>query len=401
MISMADQPQNKRATTKRRRRFTLLAAGTCLLVVAVALLWSRSDSPSAEERLAAIEATRAIPDSENAAILYNRLLENPGAHWPDSGPAFLDSASNMLTRSQPWLERDYPELADGIKERQWLIDGLLAATQLEKCHFRIDIEPYRPTYTPAPLSRVRTMRRWLFLLMRAANNDVAEERTDDAIAKWRCMIQLGRHLQQQCILIEFLVGISSESAGVNQASAFVVEGDPDEHQLHKIASLPAETRNDWDAIQSRIIPVGELQRQEYERSLGLVDRVKYEFGIGAIGRTKGSIYHRVRGSYLRTLMYKRGLHILVALRRYRNEYHRWPKSLDEIRSRASVEILVDPISDGDFVYRLTNDGFTLYSKGENKVDEGGQYKSQSKEGPDDRRIWPPRGRRTKSEAVNK
>ncbi|UCE47457.1 MAG: hypothetical protein JSW47_17900, partial [Phycisphaerales bacterium] len=159
-------------------------------------------------------------------------------------------------------------------------------------------------------------------------------------------------------------------------------------------------RNDWDAILGRIAPVEELGLQEYKRSLGLVDRLKYEFGIGPIGSSKGRIYPIARDGYSRALASKRGLHILVALRRYRNEYHRWPKSLDEIRSRVSAEILVDPINDGDFVYRLTNDGFTLYSKGKNKVDEGGQYNSRSEEGPDDRRIWP-RGRRTKSEAVNK
>jgi hypothetical protein len=358
-------------------------------VVIGLLIWMALSGESLDEKLAAIEAAQAIPDSENAAILYNRLLENPDAHWPDSGPAFLDASGNMLTRSQPWLERDYPELADLIKERQWLIDELLGATQLEKCRFRIDTWPYRPPYTPAPVSRTIEMRGWVYLLTRAANNDVAEGRIDGAISKWRCLIQLGRHLQQQCIFIEFLSGTSYETFGANRASACVLEGDPDEHQLHKIASLPVETRDDWDAILGRIAPVGELQRQEYEKSLGLVDRLKYELGIGAIGSAQDNIYPRAREIYSKALAFKRGLHILVALKRYQRQHHRWPDDLDAIRPRLPAEILVDPINDGDFVYRLTNDGFTLYSMGRNNVDEGGRYKSRSPEGPDDRCIWPP------------
>ena len=395
MTEMANQPRDKRKTAKRRRRFTLLAVTISFLAGAVALIWHRTGLPSVEERLAAIEAARAIPDSENAAIIYSRLLENPDAHWPDGGLAFIDADSDMLTRSQPWLERDYPELADWIKERQWLIDELLVASTLEKCHFPINIEPSRPGL----IRRLRTMRRWQRLLKRAANNDVAEDRIDDAIAKWRCLIQVGGHLQQQWSLIEFVEGSSFESVGANQASAYVMEGDPDEHQLHRIASLPVETRDNWDTFLGRIAPVEELGEKEYKRSLGLVDRLKYEFGIGPIGSAKGRIYPIMREIYSKALASKRGLHILVALKRYQKQYRRWPIDLSEIQPSVSAEILVDPINDGDFVYRLTNDGFTLYSKGENKVDEGGQYKSQSKEGPDDRRIWPPGGRKTQSEGA--
>ncbi|MHC4580500.1 MAG: hypothetical protein ACYS14_03530 [Planctomycetota bacterium] len=400
---MSKRTRDTRNSTDARGsnwRFWFLVGMVPAAVIGL-LIWRAFSGESVAERLAAFEAARAIPDSENAAIIYGRLLDNPDADY--GSLVSPDPESDEWTRRWPWFERDHPELADWIRECQWLIDELLVATQLEKCHFRIDIEPYRPPVAPAPVSRVRTMRRWLFLLKQAANNDVAEGRIDDAISKWRCMIKLGRHLQQQFRLIELLEGIGLETSGATHASAYVVEGDPDEHQLHKIVSLPFETRDDWDAILGRIAPVEELALQEYKKDLGLVDRLKYEFGIGAIGSTKGRVYPIAiaRKNYLKALASRRGLHILIALRRYRNEYHRWPKSLDEIRSRVPAEILVDPINDGDFVYRLTNNGFTLYSKGENKVDEGGKYKSRSEEGPDDRRIWPPIGRKTKSEAANK
>jgi len=378
---MKDKTQDKSKAHRRGRRFALYIIALGLLIAIVAYIWSLSQLPTIEERVAAIETARAIPDSENAAILYEQLFENPNAHWPDRTLTSLDADGWEFTLSRPWLEKDYPELADWIRDHRWLIDELLAASTLEKCHFPINIQPYRPVQ----VDRLRTMRRWVFLLNRAANNDVAEYRIDSSIVKWRCMIRLGRHLQQQCTLIEFLEGIGYEASALHRASDYIVEGNPDEHQLHKIASLPVETRDDWHTIQSRIIPVEELGRAKYKRSLGLVDRLKYEFGIGKIGMMKQTLCHRIHGKYLEMLARKRGLRILIALKRYQKQYHRWPDGLDAIKLRLSPEILVDPINDGEFVYRVTDDGFTLYSKGENTLDEGGQ---REKEGPDDRRIWP-------------
>ena len=208
--------------------------------------------------------------------------------------------------------------------------------------------------------------------------------------------------QQQCRLIEHLEGMSSEAVGVRQASAFVVEGEPDEHQLHRIASLPFETQDEWVAVLGRIAPVEELALQEYKKEMGLVERLKYELGIGQIGSAKYDTYKRMRESYSRKLASKRGLRILIALRRYRKEHHRWPDSLDEIRQRVSAEILVDPSNKGAFVYRLTDDGFTLYSKGENDLDEDGEYKGgRRRDGPDDWLIWPPRGRKTQAGTANR
>ncbi|MHC4425387.1 MAG: hypothetical protein ACYSYV_04725 [Planctomycetota bacterium] len=394
---MAEQTQEKSKAVQRVRKYIWLAVISSILVIAAVLVYPHLNSPGVEERLAAVEAAHAIPDSENAALHYSRLLENPDAVSLDESLGLLDSDSNMLTRGQPWLEKDYPELAAWIEEHRWLIDELLAITQLEKCRFPIDIGPYRP----AEVSRLRTIRSWRFLIMRAANNDVAEGRIDDAIAKWRCLIQMGGHFQQQCTFIEYLEGMSFEAVGMNQAAIFIVEDEPDEHQLHKIASLPFEIQDDWGAILERIAPVAELKLREYKKALGLVDRLKYELGIGLIGSTKGIVPKMIPRMHSRRLACKRGFHILVALRCYRNEHRRWPDGLDEIRPRLSTEILLDPVSKGGFVYRLTDDSFTLYTKGENNIDENGRYQGRSEEAPDDWPIWPPKGRETKGRTANR
>ncbi|GAH19734.1 unnamed protein product, partial [marine sediment metagenome] len=59
------------------------------------------------------------------------------------------------------------------------------------------------------------------------------------------------------------------------------------------------------------------------------------------------------------------------------------------------------------VYKLTEENFTLYSKGKNNIDENGEYNSiwdpnsyEHKVEEDDWLIWPPRGRKSKEESTN-
>ena len=49
--------------------------------------------------------------------------------------------------------------------------------------------------------------------------------------------------------------------------------------------------------------------------------------------------------------------------------------------------MIDPYNECLFVYKATEDGFTLYSKGPNNIDDGGQY---DRDVLDDWPIWPPR-----------
>jgi hypothetical protein len=94
---------------------------------------------------------------------------------------------------------------------------------------------------------------------------------------------------------------------------------------------------------------------------------------------------------------KRGSRIMVALRRYKNANGRWPEGLDDVRALASEEVFIDPVNNSAFVYKLTDDGFTLYSKGKNNIDEDGEYDTvfdpnsfETKVNADDRLFWPPR-----------
>ena len=91
----------------------------------------------------------------------------------------------------------------------------------------------------------------------------------------------------------------------------------------------------------------------------------------------------------RLIATKRACLILTAIRKYRNNFGEWPKTLNDIRSLASETAFVDPINNGAFIYKLTEDGFTLYSMGKNATDDN--------EDSDDMTFWPLR-RKTKPPA---
>jgi hypothetical protein len=108
--------------------------------------------------------------------------------------------------------------------------------------------------------------------------------------------------------------------------------------------------------------------------------------------------YRIHDIYFRVTADNHGSRLMVALKRYENEHGRWPESLYGIKDLVPAEILVDPINGGSFVYKLTEENFTLYSKGKNNIDEGGERSRQS--GADDWLIWPPKTRETKEEKVS-
>jgi hypothetical protein len=102
-------------------------------------------------------------------------------------------------------------------------------------------------------------------------------------------------------------------------------------------------------------------------------------------------YYKIHDIYLRVIADNRGSRVLVALRRYKDKTGQWPERLEDIKTSAPVEIFIDPLSNDSFVYKLTEENFTLYSKGKNNIDENGERREPA----DDWLIWPRKGGKTK------
>jgi len=101
------------------------------------------------------------------------------------------------------------------------------------------------------------------------------------------------------------------------------------------------------------------------------------------------IQHR----HLRTpsITSRRGTWLVYGLRRYHEVHGAWPPTLDAIADFVPAEAFFDPTAGEAFVYTPDGDSFKLYSKGFNRIDEGGRsgYVRALDKSEDDIWLWPP------------
>jgi hypothetical protein len=346
---------------------------------------------NAGRTLAAIDAARAVPDSENAATVYGQLLQDYGETvlpWHRE-----ENNSWDVTLHKPWQSRDYPELAAWLARQNDLLAKLRQACTFEKCWFPLGSLTNLTQIAAQMQSRMPLLtgvRAWAQLLVCAANNDIAEGRVDAAVEKYRCVLQMGRHLCGQPLMIDYLVGIAVEAIGFAGIREFVVENAPTENQLKFLEDAVLQQKDQWRSDFESAAEVEIL----LEKSQGLP--LRFGLWLRRLRSPVADAVKQIEKTARRSQSARQGTVILIALRRFRDKTGRWPQSLEQIKGLVGQEILTDPVNNGSFAYKPTETGFTLYSTGPNKIDDGGV----SGDDKDDRPIWPPPYRMTKKEQSN-
>jgi hypothetical protein len=483
------------ATILPRRRRKWFWAGVGVVVLAV-IVWIFLPSDNEgwrpytfDKELAELQARYAVPDSENAAIIYNQILETWKQKEPNE-PNLPDRWFNLVSRG-PWLGKDQPEIAAYIQYHQDTIEQLLQASRLKQCSFPIIADSF---VLGEQMERISTMRPWAYLLIAAGNNNMAEGGTNEAVEKYLAVLRMSRHLSRQTSAIEMLVGIAIEALGFGGANNFVVWADANEPCLGKLEQAVSEIKHDFNSDLQGFIdsdklmfknmlgglfyevnskgkvrfshdPLARIREQTKEQftdvttddgaifsgywfkilfksytilywfyvpatpeELGrIIDesyekhylmtkpdfdwskekqneltdyifRLKLNLGYLAkeMARINSGVYIRFHDIYLRALSNQRATLLIIALRRYKNTNGRWPEKLDDVALLAPAEIFVDPVNGDSFVYKRTDENFTLYSKGKNNIDEGGEHKNNwpKEDSPDDQLIWPRPAKKT-------
>lgn len=464
-----------------------------------------------DKDIAALQAKYAVPDKENAALVYETLFVEP--LFDGNKPDFFIHATPSA-KSDFWHSKDHPEMAEWLGQNQNAIEMLMQACQKDKCLFPI---AYDPVSLGDTMEYLAPMRRLAYLLISAANNDMGEGRIDAGLEKCLCVVQMGKHLCQQPALVDKLVGFAIEALALRQFNRFVITGDASEKHLVVIEDALADIKYNWssdltgfiecdklmqkgllsmfyeispggktrltrdpyaqirpffkeqlekgeipeDEIenasrrilqqpywQKKLIKTsiifgwfflpstpqkgGEIIDASYERYYAMAkpdyDQQKeprqffvdslfafkpnFQKMIENMAGTMEGVYYNIHEMYLKFTAKKRGCQILIELARYKNKHTNWPRSLDDLKNHAPAEIFVDPLNNSNFIYRLTDDGFTLYSKGKNNIDENGEYNAThgidlhdvrrfSKDiEEDDILIWPPKSRKTEVQDPN-
>ncbi len=224
---------------KGKKRWFWAAAGVVIIALTVWVFLPDDNTGwrpyTFDKELAALEAKRAIPDNENAAIIYNQLLA-------DANNAFEPNLPGMQqTRLEPWLSRDYPQIAQWLKSKESTLVLLMQASQKELCRFPVKAD----FYDAGDLDRLSATRRWAYLLIRSANNDWAENRTEAAMEKYFCILQMAKHIYQQPAMIDSLVAIALESLSTAQLNKFIITGNLTDEQLTQIEKTLIDIKHDW------------------------------------------------------------------------------------------------------------------------------------------------------------
>ena len=365
---------------KKRLRSIAIIITVCIGL----LLLFITQYKTAEQRLAAIDATRTIPDAENAAILYNQLRKD----YNDIDLPFHFVYPSDPARMRPWFSKELPEIAKWYEERQEITARLLQINKYEKCWFPIP-KSKEDFFTTTDL--LRTMRVMAVYLIRLANNDIAENRIDEGLEKYFCAIGICRHTRQQPFTVFFTHGITFESLALTRMRYCILYSDLTEEHLQTIKKAltqsDAEQTHNWE----NMIKVENL----YAKQTPLLDRLKRRLQNRRNQRSTLDLAHEIR---TRVLADRHGNHILILLRKYKDKTGYWPQSLDELQPLADEEIFIDPQNNCSFFYKTTEEDFILYGKGPNKIDEGGRF---HRDGGDDWLIWPPKGYKTQVKNTNK
>ncbi len=353
-------------------------------VVLFGALWliDRRRYHRAGKQLAALEVLRGVPEADNAALRY----EDISRRWPDlpSNPPGVADDAVMLVRTQPWRDSDYPKLAGWLRARQDLLTQLHQATQIPACRVPIwdDLTKTRAW------SLYGNALSWMTALLWAANNDLGEGRIDAALQHWRCLNGLARHLYQQPSLCHRIFAIIVESQAFLSIAPFLVNASEcSDDRLKTVDSLLLPAEDTWKEDAAQIARVEKLLGLKRAGYMPLVERLRRRFRpdpTSAPPGLKGHLEYTARFS-TRRLAQRRGLSILIALRRHRNATGRWPESLNEIRPSLPDEVLTDPRSGSPFAYTLTDQGFTLAAVAPN----AGETQRNVREAIDnDWSIWP-------------
>ena len=125
-------------------------------------------------------------------------------------------------------------------------------------------------------------------------------------------------------------------------------------------------------------------------------KMNIQQSVELLAKINKGVYPGLHDIYLRKLAEQRGTLLIIAMRRYKNTNGHWPESLDDVKTLAPAEAFVDPMNNSYFVYKRTEDNFTLYSKGPNSIDEEGKREEIAwpdvnnvlNKGADDLLIWP-------------
>lgn len=381
------QDEQGSQTTKSKRKisfFLRLSLGILVAIASLALYIKQR--PTIEDELEAINARYAIPDEENAALIYAQLLFDPnltpkkvdlskqpsGAEIEQQSKAVSGIRSRFEQRNvydgplhtKPWHRAKDPKLAQWIDGLEHSLNIIAQGAEIKHC------------FLPAPPNRDTTysyshlipdlLSAYNRILQSSAYLDWGEGCHARLILKAQLQIAIGRHLQAPPFS-GFLSGIQCEKEGLSLLNQTLIHMNLRDYpiSLESLCSDLDDLKNTWDTIHTAITHLestyAKLDRREQFASAlrrldieDLVDLLSYGDHHDA-GSPKSYLYR----AYHDLLSHRRRHRLLIEMRRFKDKTGDWPHTLDPILGSLSQETLQEIAETTPFIHFMPDRSFVM------------------------------------------
>ncbi|UCD52719.1 MAG: hypothetical protein JSW27_08785, partial [Phycisphaerales bacterium] len=242
------------------RAFGGLAIATLAILVALAFWPARPGSwqpYSFDAELAALEAERAVPNEENAALRYDAALADVNVK---DRPELGEDEGDILRRLSraPWRDEDQPEVAAWLDAHTTPIDELMQIGQMEQCRWPMYANSVGEWTVPYNQLEYATR-----LLALTGNRYLGDGRLNDASETSFCLLRHADHLYQQTYHLDYRIGFKPERSALQMIRYLLVQGELPPEQLERITQRLPSAENHWNRDIARLLRFDEYRFAQY------------------------------------------------------------------------------------------------------------------------------------------
>ena len=357
--------------------------------------------------------------TENAAAVY---LEAVGSFVPD------EELLELAFKRGPgkWSATERGKLREYVGRNADSLKRYARAARMPKCYFALKSESGSMMGVMFP--ELRVLRELAKLTAGRARLRLLEGDVDGAVEDAATLLLVGRHLQDQPLLISYLVGLAAgglaydavllevprvASAPVDYMRILKTLKDADKPPVRPFPQLEFEMLSLWDFAQrslhdadgdgrfesatldgetftfeapqelaeivrgSRDYYMGcqEVFVADYQKSERRADELERESKAhkgGSLLQIFSPALKKVSQVQRRFIAGRNGYRTVFLLYAYRDEHGSWPKALEEALPGKRGRVAVDPFANKPFGYQLEDGQPFLYSVSVNGVDDGGE-----------------------------
>lgn len=228
-----------------QRMWFWLSAAVVLLAIAFWIFLPEDNNDwtpfTLDDEIALYEAKYTIPDVENAALIYNTLLQDFDPRKMEL--KFLPPGVRKVVLSKPWIGLDYPELIQWLRGHENALTVLHQAGRMETCRFPGNFK--LAVTDKLQIDRYTALKSWAVLLLISANNDIAEGRLDHGLSKYVNALRIADHLYQQKRIVDFLISFGIEGLALAPINRLVIEDKLSDKQLEFVSDSLMSFENNW------------------------------------------------------------------------------------------------------------------------------------------------------------